>query len=179
MTSKSRKSGSVEDATGAGGGGRQESALDRRRRKFWRARSAADDAAGVVRQLEERIDTNAGRGRTYEANLRAALDEVAGLKKAIKTSAKEADGLRAERKAARERAAEAQQRAERAESKYDEVMLVELLRREKDKDLATYAPSRRERPGDEVSGSTTARTTAARRTATRARTTGGRRARTG
>ena len=198
--------GATDGTTGEDRGARQESALDRRRRKLWRARNGADDATAAVRQLEERIDANAEQGRTHEANLRAALDEVASLKKAIKASAKEADKLHDSREAARERAAEAQQRAAVAESKYDDAVLADLLRREKDNDLAAHAdPRATDDPGhrrddegddsvadsggadgtasprqdrsDEVPESTTARDTAARHTATRARTTTGQRGR--
>jgi hypothetical protein len=100
------------------------------------ARSAASKAK--VTSLDEQLEMNSAARREHEANLQAALDTVAGLKKAIKKADKQRAKLRAARKNARRADAKARQRASTAEAKYDRALLADLVRREKDRDMSQH-----------------------------------------
>lgn len=156
------------------------SVLDRRRDKLQATRAAAAAAAAAVRQLDERLDAHAEQGRQREAALHAALDGVAALKKAIKSSAKEAVQLCDARTEAGKRSAKAQQVATAVEARYDSAVLADMVRRQKEIDLSAHGagptptddsstPSVSAAPAE--AESTTPRLTAARRTAARAHVT--------
>lgn len=113
--------------------------LDRRRNKLRVAEAAAAGAVSDLRRLDEQLASNDDQHRQQEASLQAALDRVVWLKKAIKASVKKAGKLRAAREDVGKRAAEAQQRVTAAEAKYDRAVLADMVRREKDNDLAAHA----------------------------------------
>jgi hypothetical protein len=101
-------------------------------------KASSAEAAATVDSLDQQLESNAGARAGHEADLQAALDRVAGLKKSIKAAAKEHDRLRSARKAARRTAATARHRAEQAEARYDSAVLADLLRREKAQDLSAH-----------------------------------------
>ncbi|MDT7685867.1 MAG: hypothetical protein QOG57_6177, partial [Pseudonocardiales bacterium] len=112
--------------------------LDRRREALRERAGAAAAAGAKVSSLDEQLDATALAHRDNEASLRAALDRVAGLKKAIKAAEKQRDKLRAARKAARRADAKARQRAAAAEARYDRAVLAGMVRREKERDLSKH-----------------------------------------
>ncbi|HEY2203022.1 MAG TPA: hypothetical protein VGH99_00910 [Pseudonocardia sp.] len=118
--------------------GKNRSALDRRRESLQSRRAVADETGTKVKELDRALETNAVARRDSEAGLQAALDRVAGLKKAIKASKKQRDKLRTARDKARENDAKARQRASSAEQKYDRAVLEDMVRREKERDLASH-----------------------------------------
>jgi hypothetical protein len=117
----------------------ERSVLDRRRNKLQVAKAYAASAVSDFRRLDEQLASNDDQRREQEASLQAALDRVVLLKKAIKASIKEADKLRAAREDAGKRATEAQQRVTAAEARYDRAVLADMVRREKENDLAAHA----------------------------------------
>jgi chromosome segregation ATPase len=112
-----------------------EPALERRRSKTQRTRKTADQARARVADLDREIDANSSRTRDYETALQKAQAEVTWLKKALKTTAKQRDRLGSDRAQAAQAAAKAYRQAQKAESKYDESVLDEIVRREKLSDL--------------------------------------------
>ncbi|HEY2206134.1 MAG TPA: hypothetical protein VGH99_16795 [Pseudonocardia sp.] len=110
--------------------------LDQRRETLHTRRSAAEETASRLTELDAALEANAVARRDGEARLQSALDQVAGLKKAIKAAKKERGTLRTARDEAREQDAQARQRAASAERKYDRAMLADMVSREKDQDLA-------------------------------------------
>jgi hypothetical protein len=117
----------------------ERSVLDRRRNKLQVAKAYAASAVSDLRRLDEQFASNDDQRREQEAALQAAQDRVALLKKAIKASVKEAGKLRAAREDVGKRAAEAQQRVTAAEARYDRAVLADMVRREKENDLAAHA----------------------------------------
>ncbi|WP_028937395.1 hypothetical protein [Pseudonocardia spinosispora] len=115
------------------------STLDRRRETLLARTSAADESATKLSTLEEELRATSQRKRDDEASLSEALIRIAELKKAIKSAEKRRTKLRSARKDARQDHTEARRRAEVAEAKYDRAVLADLLRREKDRDLAAHA----------------------------------------
>jgi chromosome segregation ATPase len=113
------------------------SMVKRRRRKAQAAKAAADTARAGVAELDIRIKTNAAQSRADERALRRAQEEIARLKKAIKAAAKDHARLCSARDKARKDAAKAQRKAGSADAKYDQAVLAEIVRREKERDLAT------------------------------------------
>jgi hypothetical protein len=84
----------------------------------------------------ERLETNAERRSADEAALQAAVNQQAELKRAIKTSAEQRETLRKARSKAQREVEETRKRAQAAEAKYDEALLVEVLAAQKNKDLS-------------------------------------------
>jgi len=119
----------------------ERSALNRRREKLQASKTAARTAIDAVADLDARLDDNSSQTRENEAALQAALDQVAALKKAIKSAGKQKLQLISARKDARRAAAQARQRAAAAEAKYDRAVLAEIVRREKDHDLSLHSPA--------------------------------------
>ena len=117
------------------------STLDRRRAKMQKANAAGESAAAAVAEIDEQIESNSTKSREHEVSLQSALDQVAAAKKAIKAATKESVKLQKARKKTRRTAATTQQKATTAESKYDRAMLSDMLRRQKEIDLATHASS--------------------------------------
>jgi len=115
------------------------SVLDRRRNKLQVAKSYAASAVSDLRRLDESLASNDNHRREQEVALQAALDRVVLLKKEIKASFKEASKLRAAREDVAKRAMKAQRRVTAAEARYDRAVLGDMVRREKETDLAAHA----------------------------------------
>lgn len=111
-------------------------ALDGPRATWQAAREASARAENQLSLVLQRLEDNAERRIADEAALQAAVDQQAELKRAIKTSAEQRETLRKARSKAQRDAEEARKRAEAAESKYDEALLVEVLAAQKTKDLS-------------------------------------------
>jgi len=144
-------------------------------RSAWQA--AQDEAARAENQLSlvmQRLDDNAERRSADEAALQAAIDQQAELKRAIKSSAEQRETLRKARSKAQREAEVARKRADAAEAKYDEALLVEVLAAQKAKDLSTADEESQAPAHDDVDGvatpvvPTTAQATAAAVTASHA-----------
>jgi chromosome segregation ATPase len=119
-------------------GGSQGSKLDRRREKAKAARATADAAQQRLSGLDDGLAANTAQTRELEIALRRASDEVSRLKKALKASAKKNQQLTASGKKAAASVAKAQQEAYAAESKYDKAVLADMVRRERNRDLAAH-----------------------------------------
>lgn len=117
-------------------------ALDRRRETLLARTSVADESAAKLTTLDEELRATSRRRRDDEVSLSAALIRIAELKKSIKSAGKRRTKLRSARKDARQVHTKARKRAEVAEAKYDHAVLADLLRREKDRDLAAHAAQR-------------------------------------
>jgi hypothetical protein len=89
-----------------------------------------------VADLDARLKSNAEQAEQQEGALQRALDEAGRLKKLLKSAAKERAKLRTERGRAAAAVGKKQARAEAAEAKYDQAVLQEIVRREKEKDRA-------------------------------------------
>jgi hypothetical protein len=113
-------------------------ALDEPRANWQAAQEAAAQAENHLSHVLERLEDNADRRGAEEAALQAAIDQQAESKRAIKTSAEQRETLRKARSKAQREAAEARKRAEAAEAKYDEALLVEVLAAQKSKDLSAF-----------------------------------------
>jgi chromosome segregation ATPase len=124
-----------------------ETKLDRRRDKAQSAKAAADTARQRVSALDDRLAATGAQSKEHEAALRRARDEMSRRKKALKASAKKRDQLRTSRKKAGKAAAKARRRARGAEQRYDQVVLAEMVRREKERDRAAAAAHAR--PSDD------------------------------
>jgi len=116
------------------------SPLERRRAAASAAAGAAEKARARVAELDRRLQTNATMTTEQSQALRNATAEVARLKRALKGVARERDGLAKDRRKAAGRADKAGAKAKRADDKYSKSMLAEMIRREKDKDLARVSP---------------------------------------
>lgn len=162
------------------------STLDRRREKSAAAHAAAEKARAGVTKLDQRLETNANLTREQTQTLRNIEAEAKRLRRALKNAGKERARLTKERRKAQNRAEKAESRAQAAEAKYDQSVLAEMVKREKERDAAataarstaakasrgdggrhtTAAEPPPERPD---AGTTTAVRTAARKTAAAAR----------
>jgi len=111
-------------------------ALDEPRGNWQAAREASARADSQLSLVLQRLEDNAERRSADEAALQAAVDQQAELKRAIKTAADQRETLRKARSKAQREAEEAHERAQAAEAKYDEALLVEVLAAQKNKDLA-------------------------------------------
>jgi DNA repair exonuclease SbcCD ATPase subunit len=118
------------------------STLDRRRERSARARQQLDQARDRLADVDKRLSEHAGRASQVEHALRAAQDEVKRLKKALKDGAKERQKLISARKRAGSDVNKAERKAKQSESKYDEAVLAELVRREKSHDRQSAAKKR-------------------------------------
>lgn len=116
-------------------------ALDKRRAKLHAARSADDAAAARVVQVDGSLAANAALTREHDASLQTLRDRLADLEKAIKADRKKDTTLRTERDRARRTRAKTQQAAAAAEAKYDQAVLADMLRREKEHDLSAHPES--------------------------------------
>ena len=138
------------------------SKVDRRREAVRAARSTVDDAGRRLSRIDDQLAADSAQTQEHETALRRAGDEVRHRKKALKAAARKAGQLAGERRRATAAAAEAQQRARTAEEKFDRAVLADLVRRERDRDLAAHPGSGTD---DEAAPSSTAADTAARKTA--------------
>jgi hypothetical protein len=114
------------------------SALDEPRGKWQAAEDAAVQAETRLSLVLERLEDNAERRSADEAALQAAIDQQAGLKRSIKSSAEQRDTLRKARSKAQREAEEARKGAQAAEANYDEALLAEVLAAQKSKDLSVF-----------------------------------------
>jgi chromosome segregation ATPase len=103
---------------------------------------AADEAQARCAALDSRLQTNASLTQQQGQALRNAKAEVNRLMRALKSAAKERDGLAKMLKKATAAAERAKAKAQAAEAKYDKTVLAELVRREKEKDQAEAAQRR-------------------------------------
>jgi hypothetical protein len=119
------------------------SALDRSRSKASSAQQAVIDGRRGLDDLDARIGRNTARTSADETKLRAALDEVKRLKKALKDGEKERQKLVLARKRAVADLEKAGERVRKAEAKYDRAVLADLIEREKvhDREAASSAPA--------------------------------------
>lgn len=118
------------------------SALDRRRVKAQTAKDTADRAHARVADLDATLRANEAHAERQQIALRRARDETARLKQELKAAAKERAALTAARKKARDKAAKARDKAANAEARYDQVVLAEIVRREKDRAGVAAAPGK-------------------------------------
>jgi hypothetical protein len=112
------------------------SKLDRRREKSRIAHEVAERAAAIVAAVDAQLTANAGQTEQDQAALRNARDEVVRLKRALKSADKDRAALRKRRANAGALTARAQVKAQRAEKRYDQEVLADIVRREKDRDRA-------------------------------------------
>ena len=168
MTDSSGPAGANAPRTNAAA---EATALDRRRAKLQHTQAAATAAASTVARLDAQLDVEATHRAGFQTDLDATLDRGALLKKAIKASTKHHDQLATARERARAAVAKAHQRAAEAEAKYDRAVLAEMLRKEKDNDLAAHPTGQaRAHRGEDTARSTAAGGTAAGARTTHART---------
>ncbi|KAA0098975.1 hypothetical protein CIW49_13995 [Mycolicibacterium sp. P1-18] len=113
------------------------SALDDPRSAWQAAEDAAAHAENQLSLVLERLEDNAERRSADEAALQAAIDQQAELKRTLKATTQQRETLRKARSKAQRDAADARKRAQAAEARYDEALLVEVLAAQKAKDLAT------------------------------------------
>lgn len=112
------------------------STLDQRREKARVAQEVADRALESVTAIDAQLAANTAQTERDQAGLRHARDEIVRLKHALKTAAKDRNTLRKRQGKAGAAALKAKARAQRAEKRYDQEVLVEIVRREKDRDRA-------------------------------------------
>lgn len=129
------------DTDTRGTGADRSSTLDRRRAKAQQARTAAEAGQAKVAELEGRLRANADQNEQHETALQRALQEASRLKKDLKALAKERAKLRTTRRKARTTAEKRQRKARVAEGKYDQSVLAEMVRREKEADAARSRPA--------------------------------------
>jgi len=150
------------------------SPLERSRAKSSHARSDLDTARTRLSELDGQLGRNAAQTGTDETALRAAMDEIKRLKKALKDGEKQRRKLLTARKRAADAAEKAEERVRKAEAKYDRAVLADLIQRQKEQDRGTAsakAPANGSTVGSaeaapaEDLGTATARETAARTTA--------------
>ncbi|MCA2214393.1 hypothetical protein [Jidongwangia harbinensis] len=134
------------------------SALDNRRTKSSTANAAAEKARAGVTELDHRLQTNANLIEQQTQALRHAESEAKRLKRALKLADTERARLAKQRAKAAARASKAQAKAEAAEAKYDQVVLAELVKREKARDRAeaTAARGTASAPSQNTAGPNTA-----------------------
>jgi hypothetical protein len=99
-------------------------------------RKAATKTAEAAK-VDSQLAASQERLRQQEQALQAARTQAAMLKKTIKRARKRNTELTDLRKSAHQQATRAQQRAEKADAKYERAVLDEILRREKRADLAS------------------------------------------
>ena len=116
----------------------QGSTLDRRREKAKAAKATADAAQQRLSGLDDELAANAAQTQEHETALRRASDEVSRLKKALKASAKKNQQLTASRKKVAASVAKTQQKASAAQGKYDKALLADMVRKERNRDLAAH-----------------------------------------
>ena len=116
----------------------QGSTLDRRREKAKAAKATADAAQQRLSGLDDELAANAAQTQEHETALRRASDEVSRLKKALKASAKKNQQLTASRKKVAASVAKTQQKAYAAENEYDKALLADMVRKERNRDLAAH-----------------------------------------
>ena len=116
----------------------QGSKLDRRREAAKTAEAAADAAQQKLSGIDDRLAANTAQTQEQETALRRASDEVSRLKKALKASAKKNQQLIASRKKVSASVAKTQQKADAAGGKYDKALLADMVRKERNRDLATH-----------------------------------------
>jgi hypothetical protein len=117
----------------------QASPLERSRAKANNAREALAEAGRRADDIDERLERNAARMSADDKALAAALDEVKRLKRALKDGEKERQKLIVARKRAITEVEKAEEKARKAEAKYDREVLADLIEREKESDRATSA----------------------------------------
>jgi hypothetical protein len=110
------------------------SALERSRTKSGQARQGLAQARGRVDELDVKLGRNAARSSHDEAALQAAQAEVKRLRSALKDASKERQKLLVARKRATTLVAKAEEKAHKAEAKYDRAVLADLIQREKEQD---------------------------------------------
>jgi hypothetical protein len=128
------------DGARADDGRDAESPLDRSRTKANRAQQALADASGRVDDIDERLERIGARTIADEKALTAALDTVKRLKKALKDGEKERQKLVLSRKRAIAEVEKAEEKARKAEAKYDREVLADLIERQKENDRAASTP---------------------------------------
>jgi chromosome segregation ATPase len=144
--------------------------LERRRNKTRSARDEAGKADSRVKALDAAINASSARTDQYKKDLKKAEQKVSELKKSLKTTAKQQDRLSADRVKASAAAVKAHSKARKIESKYDQSVLQEIVRREKLADLGqdNHSDSGPHlKPETPSLGTTTATQVAARTTADR------------
>jgi hypothetical protein len=117
----------------------QASTLDRRRDKAQAAKDAADAVRAGLAELDAKLKAGLALAKQHQDAFRRAQVELTRLKKQLKVAAKDNDKLTAARKKAKAALAKVEVRAKTAETRYDEVVLADIVRREKDRDRAASA----------------------------------------
>jgi chromosome segregation ATPase len=165
------------------------SPLERSRARSSEARSTLEAARKRLSGLDGELARNASQSSTDETALRSAMDEIKRLKKALKEGEKQRRKLLTARKRAADATAKAEEKARKAEAKYDRAVLADMIQRTKEQDRRTAStkapdngaaataagpalPPATDATEAEDLGTATARETAARTTARRASSTG-------
>ena len=117
------------------------SELDVRRGRAQAAKAAAEAARSRLEQVDDQLNATAAEVREHETALRRASDEVQRRKEAVKAGGRRQKQLTAVRGKVASAVAKAQQKARAAEQKYDKAVLADLVRRERDRDLAAHSDS--------------------------------------
>jgi hypothetical protein len=115
-----------------------EQKLERRREQLRRSRDRVSAAQTAVRETEARLHALDDTDQDVQRRLKLVEQEVAALKKQLKRNAKEREQLQAERKQAVRRTGALTEAVREAETKYDKAVLADLVRREKERDLARH-----------------------------------------
>ncbi|MEQ3551337.1 hypothetical protein WIS52_12730 [Pseudonocardia nematodicida] len=131
--------GSPDEQPAVPPGEDRRSVLERRRDELQTRSHAVEDAERDLQRAQEDLHNNAIASRQQEQALDAALERVAGVEKALKTSSKQHKQLRSAQTQARTALDDARRAAAVAEAKYEKAVLKEIVRREKVVDLTVHS----------------------------------------
>jgi hypothetical protein len=120
--------------------------LERRREQLRRSRERLGTAETTVQDAESRLRALQATRQEARRRLQAAEQEVAAARKQLKRSAKEQQRLQEQRRKARKRSGNLAAAVRAAEDKYDKAVLADLVRREKDRDLAVHTAEPADQP---------------------------------
>lgn len=112
----------------------QGSPLDRSRAKASAAHEHLAESRRRVEAVTAQLEQNVAKATADENALGAAVDEVERLKRALKEGQKQRKKLVLARKRANTDATKAEDKARKAEAKYDRAVLADLIEREKEHD---------------------------------------------
>jgi hypothetical protein len=113
--------------------------LERRREQLQRSRERAAAGKTSLREAEARLQALEASRQDAQRRLSAAEQQVSELKKELKRSAKERERLQEQRSKEHKRSGVLAEEVREAENKYDKAVLADLVRREKERDLAVHA----------------------------------------
>jgi septal ring factor EnvC (AmiA/AmiB activator) len=118
------------------------SRLERRRDKRNAAALVVSEAQVAERAVDRELAKHAGRLRELKRLLRSQRAQLQALKKSIKQLEKRGEKLRDERQSVKKNNSKAHKKLQSAEAKYERSVMDEMVRREKNVDLAEHGASR-------------------------------------